>query len=468
MLLYLRAISEISIRKCIFQKGWEMMKQQTFLQSVIRIAIPVALQSMLQSSFSMIDQFMVGQLGSTSIAAIGIAGKFSFMYSTVIGAVAAIAGIMLSQYIGQQNKRAADKSLCVNLLVSVALGVVFTLLCLLFSGQIKGLYSEDAATVWQAAAYLRILSGTFLPIGVASILSVMLRCHDRANAPLIASLLSAVTNTVLNYLLIFGKLGFPALGVKGAAIASVICQYVNVLTVLIFFRSLMKKQSERIYASIRLSSAEMRQYAVMLLPVVANECLWSFGQNVYALIYGHIGTQPLAAVTLIAPVESLLIGALSGFAQAAGILIGKRLGEEEYDKAYDESILLMRYGFIGSLVLSFLLILLKDSYVSIYQVEPYVRQTAKWLLVAFATLAPFKVQNMILGGGIIRSGGKTKYIMWIDLMGTWLMGVPLGFLSAYLFRLPVAWVYFLIGLEEVARWLVSVWLFRSRKWIVKI
>ena len=106
--------------------------------------------------------------------------------------------------------------------------------------------------------------------------------------------------------------------------------------------------------------------------------------------------------------------------------------------------------------------------VPVYNVEDYVLQTAEWLLVAFAVLAPFKVQNMILGGGIIRSGGKTKYIMWIDLMGTWLIGIPLGFLCARLFKLPVAWVYFVIGLEEIVRWIVSVWVFRSRKWIIKI
>ena len=176
----------------------------------------------------------------------------------------------------------------------------------------------------------------------------------------------------------------------------------------------------------------------------------------------------MSAVALISPVESLLIGALSGFAQAAGILIGKRLGEEEYDKAYSESKKLMWYGFAGSVALSLLLLLLKGYYVRIYNVEDYVLQTAQWLLVAFAVLAPFKVQNMILGGGIIRSGGKTKYIMWIDLLGTWALGVPLGFLAGRWIGLPVAWVYFVIGLEEIVRWGISVRLFRSRKWMVKI
>ena len=444
------------------------MKQPSFFQSVLRIAIPVALQSMLQSSFSMIDQVMVGQLGSTGIAAVGIAGKFAFLYSVVIGAVTAIAGIMIAQYIGQKDQKAADRSLCVNLLVAGGLGLVFTLLSLLLPKQIMQLYSDDADAVQYAASYLRIIAGTYLPIGAASTLSVMLRCQDRAKAPLIAAIASALTNTGLNYILIFGKLGAPALGVQGAAIASVAGQWVNVLIVGLFFHDLLAKRQGRFFLSVKMDGAERRLYLVMLLPVVVNEFLWGLGQNVFTVIYSHIGTQEVAAVALISPVESLLIGALSGFAQAAGILIGKRLGEEEYDKAYDESKLLMKYGFLGSLTLSLLLLLLKGNYVRIYHVEDYVLQTAEWLLAAFAVLAPFKVQNMILGGGILRSGGRTKYIMWIDQMGTWLVGVPLGFLCAHLLRLPVAWVYFVIGLEEVVRWIVSVWLFRSRKWIVKL
>lgn len=444
------------------------MKQQTFFQSVIRIAIPVALQSMLQSSFSMIDQIMVGQLGSTSIAAVGVAGKFAFLYSVVTGAVTAIAGIMISQYIGQKDQKAADRSLCVNLLVAGGIGLLFTILSLLFPEQIMQFYSDDADAVRYAASYLRIIAGTYLPIGVASTLSVMLRCNDRAKAPLYAAIISTLTNTGLNYILIFGKLGAPALGVQGAAIASVASQWVNVLIIILFFRGLLSERSERFIPSVKLNGTDRRQYLVMLLPVMVNEFLWGLGQNVFTIIYSHIGIQEVAAVALISPVESLLIGALSGFAQAAGILIGKRLGEEEYDKAYDESKHLMRYSFIGSAALSLLLLLLKGHYVHIYNVEDYVLQTAEWLLVAFAVLAPFKVQNMILGGGIIRSGGKTKYIMWIDLMGTWLIGIPLGFLCARLFKLPVAWVYFVIGMEEIVRWIVSVWLFRSRKWIIKI
>lgn len=185
-------------------------------------------------------------------------------------------------------------------------------------------------------------------------------------------------------------------------------------------------------------------------------------------LYAHLGTAQAAAVALISPAESLLIGALSGLAQAAGILIGKRLGEEAKEEAYRESKLLMGYGFLGSVILALLLLAARNLYVGIYPVEGAVRQDAKLLLLAFAVLVPFKVQNMILGGGIIRSGGKTKYIMAIDLLGTWLIGVPVGILAGRVLALPLPWVYFLIGLEEIVRWFITVILFRSRRWMIRI
>ena len=207
------------------------------------------------------------------------------------------------------------------------------------------------------------------------------------------------------------------------------------------------------------------QYLGILAPILVCEFMWSLGENVYAAIYGNIGTDACAAMTMTGPIQGLMIGALSGLAQAAGILIGKSLGNEEYDKAYKDSKRLMWYGLAGSLVLSVALVLLGKFYVRIYNVEPQVRTMAYQLLVVFAIVSPVKVQNMILGGGIIRSGGKTQYVMWVDLIGTWIFGVPLGLLSAFVFALPITYVYFILSMEEVVRLLISVVIFRKKRWM---
>lgn len=203
----------------------------------------------------------------------------------------------------------------------------------------------------------------------------------------------------------------------------------------------------------------------MLLPIVLNEFFWSVGQSVNTYVYGHMGTNELAGMSLTGAVQGLTMGALGGLSQAAGILIGKRLGSDEYEEAYRESIKLCALGLAGSLIFSLLLVLTRKPYVQLFNVADDVREIGADILVAFAVLMPVKVQNMILGGGILRSGGKTKYVMLIDMMGTWLIGVPLALISGLYFRLPVVWVYFILSQEELARFIVSVIMFRSRKWM---
>ena len=209
-------------------------EKNTFLKSVCNIAIPVMLQCMLQSSFSMIDQIMIGQLGSESIAAIGLAGKFFSIFSVLVSAIATVAGIMIAQYMGKQDNKGVDRSFSVNTVVALILAVIFTLLCSLFPESIMRIYSKDAGTCQVAAVYLRILAVTFIPVALATLLSTMLRCMEKASLPLYASIAAAVVNTVLNYILIFGKLGYEAMGVEGAALATIISQAISAVWVLSF------------------------------------------------------------------------------------------------------------------------------------------------------------------------------------------------------------------------------------------
>ena len=442
------------------------MKKDSFLARVIGIAVPVGLQSMLQSSFSMIDQLMVGQMGSTAVSAVEVAGRPMFIYSVVLGAVSAIAGIMISQYLGMKDEKMADRGLSVNLAAATALALLFAALCALFPKQIVGLYIKDDPAILTAGHnYLTCILWTCLPMGISSILAVMVRCLGRAIWPLAAGISSAVVNTGLNYGLIFGHFGLPALGVTGAAVASVISQFVNMLLMLAIFYLVRLRGQKKFQFSLSLGAEGYRQYLMMLLPILITELLWSLGQNMNTFIYGHLEQGDLAAMSMTGPIQGLFIGALSDVSQAAGILVGRRLGADEYEKAYQESKKLMWYGLSGSLILSALLIGLRWAYVPLYKVEPGVQDTAARLLFAFAVLAPVKVTNMILGGGVVRSGGKTTYIMAIDIAGTWLIGVPLGLITAFLLHLPVEWVYFILFQEELVRLGMTLIVFKRRVWM---
>lgn len=208
--------------------------------------------------------------------------------------------------------------------------------------------------------------------------------------------------------------------------------------------------------------------ASVLLPLFVCEASWSLGENVYAAIYGRIGTEQSAAMTLTAPIQGLAIGALCGLSQAAGVIVGKRLGGEDYDGAYRAAKRLMVYGAVGASVLCAVVLLTSGAYVEIYQVSRTVKRLTRQILFVYALAAPFKVLNMILGGGILRSGGRTAYVMGIDMLGTWGFGVPLGLLGAFVWRLPIASVYLLLSLEECIRFAISMAVFRRKRWMRRL
>ena len=441
-----------------------MEKKKEFQKELLQIAVPVTLQCLMQSSFSVVDQIMTGQLGSINIAGIGLGGKFASIYSVVIAAIASVAGIMIAQYIGKNDHKQVGRSFYTNLAVSLIFVMVFTSLSMMMPYQILGFYMDDESAVQGGVEYLRIYALSFLPVAVTSMFSAYLRCVGAAKVPLYAGIVASVANTVLNYILIFGNAGFPAMGVKGAAWASVIAQLSGCILTVLFFISLSRKNSWKISFEIRMDNVYMKQYLVILMPMLVCEFFWSLGENVYASIYGHVGTKAFAAMTLTNPLQALVMGALSGVSQAAGVMIGKRLGADDRESAYQDSKRLMYTGLVCSILLSVLVIVFERYYVRIFHVEDDVRLMTRYILAVYALVAPAKVLNMILGG-ILRSGGKTTFVLAIDMIGTWIFGVPLGLSAAFVFHLPIAAVYFVLSMEECVRVMISLIIFRKKKWM---
>lgn len=438
------------------------------MKSLCKIAVPVTLQSMLQASFSIVDQIMIGQLGETNISAVGLGSNFSLIFSVVIGAIGAVAGILIAQFMGAEDKKEAWCSFDVSLICGIMISALFLLAAGAFPLQILGLYTEDMSIINTGAVYFRIVAFSYIPMAVSNILSAWLRCREHATIPFLASFGAVAVNTGLNYLLIFGKFGFPRMEIKGAAIATLISQLFNLVFIVIGFVVCNRRDGDKPVLSLRFKKITIRDYLVMIMPILVSEFLWSLGQNVESAVYGHLGTSNLAAYTLTGPIQGLIVGALSGLSAAAGVMIGKRLGRKEYDEAYAESKKIMYAGLAGSVVVASLLILLAGVYTGLYRVDNSVKELGQILLIVFALYAPVKVENMILSGGIIRSGGNTKIIMVIDIVGTWCIGIPLCLLAAYVFRWGIVGVYALLTTEEIFRLAVALVIFRRRKWMISL
>lgn len=439
-----------------------------FMKSLYKIAIPVTLQSMLQASFSIVDQIMIGQLGETNISAVGLCGNFSLIFSVVIGAVSTVAGILIAQFIGAEDTKEAWCSFDVSVICGIIISGLFLLAGSVFPTQILGFYTEDTNIVSTGAVYFRIIAFSYIPMAVSNILSVWLRCKEHAGIPFLESFGAVVVNTGLNYVLIFGKFGFASAGIRGAAIATLISQLFNLAFITAGFVVCSGKDGDTPILSFRFKKITIRDYYIMIMPILVSEFLWSLGQNMESAVYGHLGTSNLAAYTLTSPVQGLMIGALSGLSAGAGVMVGKRLGKKEYEEAYTEAKKIMYAGIIGAVLAAAVLILLAEDYTGLYRVDYNVKELGKILLVVFALYAPVKVENMILGGGIIRSGGNTRIIMIIDIVGTWCIGIPLCLLAAYVFKWGIVGVYTLLTTEELFRIVISLVVFKRRKWMISL
>ena len=231
-----------------------------FMKSLCKIAIPVTLQSMLQASFSIVDQIMIGQLGETNISAVGLCGNFSLIFSVVIGAVSTVAGILIAQFIGAQETKEAWCSFDVSLICGIVISALFLLAAGVFPSQILGLYTKDMSIINAGTVYFRIVAFSYIPMAVSNILSSWLRCKEHATIPFLASFGAVAVNTGLNYLLIFGKFGFSCMGIKGAAIATLISQLFNLVFIVIGFILCIRKDGDKPILSLHFKKITIRDY----------------------------------------------------------------------------------------------------------------------------------------------------------------------------------------------------------------
>lgn len=443
------------------------MKQKTasFYQELLKIALPITAQCIFQSSYNFVDQIMVGQLGTVSVAGSGLSSKFCGLCTVTISAIAAVASIMIAQYYGSGKKKGVNTSFFANLYLALLVVMFFMIPSFLVPEQIMGLYTKDMSARLAAAGYLRIISLSFLPMTLTTICSALFRTIGESKIPLYGSIFSMVLNIIGNYLLIFGIGIFPELGLRGAAISTLFARMMEAGIMLLFLIKKNKEKELSLNPKVTWEKEELKKIFIMVIPILANEFLWSLGENVYAVIYGRLGTKEVAAMTLTGPLQGLFVGLFSGVSSAAVVMVGTRLGKDEYEEAYSASLSLMKIGFFGSVLLGCLLAALAPFYVRIFNVEQEVKHITVLIIYAFAAVLFAKVCNMILGGGIIRSGGKTNIILAIDIIGTWIFGVPLGLVTAFVFHLPIYWVYFILSLEELIRLLISGVVFKKRIWM---
>lgn len=432
---------------------------------MFRLASPIMLQNLIFSSLGLVDGLMIGQLGEGAVAAVGVANQIFFLVNLLLFGVTSGTAIFIAQYWGQKDIKRIQSVLGLSLTMSTAGSLVFSLAGILIPYKVLGIYSTDPQVLLMGGPYLQIVAFSYVLTAITNSYSTALRSTEHVKLPMLISLLALSLNTTLNYCLILGNFGFPALGVKGAAIATVISRVLEVGLLLFFTYRQKLPAAANLSALLNYRILPIKKFFNTILPVIATEITWSFGIATYNVVYARIGTESVAAINIAATLDRIIFVVFIGLGNACAIMIGNRIGAGEREVAIDYGKKFIQIGAIGALVFGALMMLFANPLLSLYKVSSDTIQYTFKILTVMALSLPVRSLNLILLIGILRSGGDTRYAFVVDAGSVWCIGVPLALLSAFVFNLPVYWVYPIIMTEEVVKLILGLYRFFSNKWI---
>ncbi|MFA9458194.1 MATE family efflux transporter [Halalkalibacter sp. AB-rgal2] len=440
-------------------------KDKAFYKRMMALSVPITIQFLLTSFLSMVDSLMVGQLGEVSIASVGVANKITIILILITQGFASGAGIFAAQYWGRKDKVGISKILIITTTIISGFTIVATFFVVGFANQLIYLFSPDQAVVGLGSSYIKIIAISYFFTGITIILTVILRSMGEVKLPMYFSVFAILLNTLLNYLFIFGNGGFPEMGIEGAAIATVIARTIHCVLMVLLIRQF------NLFSAFRLidmkevfESGLVKSYFVISVPSILNHIFWTLGETSYFWVFARMGTNELAAATLIDPLIFLFMAVFIGLGDAASVMIGNSIGSERFKETYQygKKFLLITFGL--SIVASAGVLLVAPLFVSFYNVSSIVSEYAISILYVYAVILPFKMLNQVNNIGILRAGGDTKFVMYLDLIGVWLVGLPLALIGAYA-GFPIYVVFGLANIQEVVRILFGLKRTLSRKWM---
>lgn len=438
--------------------------KRQFYQTLVKLAIPVSLQNMISSSLNLVDTVMIGQLGAVEVAAVGLANRLFFVFILVSFAISSGTAIFTAQFWGKKDVQHIGKVMGIALVLIIAISFIFSFGALVIPDLVMQIFTQDQLVISNGSTYLRIVGWSYLLSSVTMLYAFILRSMEQVKVPMYASTLALGLNTLLNYCLILGHFGFPALGVQGAAIATVIARAIEVAIIVI---TTYRKRYPAIHFSDfgAIPKVLIKQFFATTLPVIANEFSWVVGVTTYSIVYGRMGTAEIAAVNIINPVEQISSGIFFGLASAASVMIGNQIGAGREKTAYIYAKRFALLGVAGAIFIGGIIFLSTSQITSLFKVAPEIRMFAGNMLFVLSAVLWIRVFNTINVVGVLRGGGDTKFSMYMEIMSVWGVGVPLAFFGGFYLKIPVYWVFVLVNLEEAVKMAVGLYRMHSGKWI---
>jgi putative MATE family efflux protein len=449
----------------IFSKVVEFYKDPEYFRNVRRIALPIIAQQAMFSLLNMLAVIFVGQKGDASVAAVGLANQVAFLLNLVHFGIISGAAMFTAQFWGKRDIPNLRRVLGLCLILALSASLIFFALAQLFPSEILHIYSNDTEVIALGTDYIRTFSWTFLFFAVTFSYALVMRSTGNVKIPTMVSVGALLISTILSYVLIFGKFGFPEFGIQGAAVAAVVARFLECVTLL----TIVYTRDTPVAASFRELTGFDRVFfgrvIKPMLPVILNELFWSLGITTYNIIYGRMGTQPYAAINIVSTIEQVAFVVFIGVSNATSVLVGNRIGAGKEDEAYLYAGRSLGIGVVGGIFLGLVLQLVKAPVLSLYNVSPEVIQNASNIINIVTFFLWIRVNNMTTVVGILRAGGDTRFSLFLDGIIIWIVGVPMAYLGAFVFGFPVHLVYLCAMSEEATKWVLGIRRYLSRKWI---
>lgn len=423
-----------------------------FWRIALKLAFPVAMQNLLTSSFILVDTIMVGQLGDLSLSAVGMAGQFGWFLNMITFGMCSGAAVFISQYWGAKDTAGIRRTYGIAVVSVCLISALFFGIGLLFPEGVVRIFNREPDVVEAGAAYLRIACWSYLATGVNMVFCIVLRSTENVKLPMYVSLVTTVLNAFMDYGLIFGAFGMPEMGIRGAALATVISAWagpVLILAVSAIQRNMLISPIKELFGFNKRSIAEYYEKAT---PVIINETLWGLGTLLFSVIFANLGYQYYAAVTIFRTFENIAFVFFIGLCNASSIMVGKNVGAGHIKRAVEDSRRFVLFVSLCSVLTGVLIIIFRFQLASVFNlsgsITPETLKLTASLLLVYGIELPVRNLPYILIVGTFRPGGDTKIGMKLDLLSLWLCSVPLTTLAAFVFKLPFIAVFAIMYAAE--------------------
>ena len=440
-------------------------KDKEFYIRLFVITLPIAMQSLITSSLNMLDTMMIGKIGELELASVGIANQYYFLYSLLANSIPIGSGVLIAQLWGKKDTLNIKRTLSRSLFYNIILTLGFMILGLSLPGKIMSIFSNDPAVINIGIDYLKIVVISYLFTSITFTFASGLRSIGNTKLPMWGSFIGLIVNGVLNAILIFGLFGAPKMGIKGAALATLIARIVEFIIVVgaVYLKVDVLKLSFK--DMLELSKSLSETLNKVTLPIFLNESCWAFGNITYTAIYASIGTSAAASIQICSTIMNLFMIVAFGLANAGVVIIGNEIGANREDEAISASKKISSLSVKISIVLAIVLALLAKPIVSFFNVSAEVKMAAQYILYIYALVMVFKVYNAVMIVGILRGGGDTTYGSILQGLTLWLIGIPLAAFATFVLKLPVYFVVMFATVEEIIKLLLMMRRFKSFKWI---